>query len=59
MNAEYKRLESDARAIDRQIQELTETRVFTAAEHSQFERTLSELYIRLRQLRNSDIPLIS
>ena len=53
MNAEYKRLESDARAIDRQIQELTETGVFTAAEHSQFERTLSELYIRLRSLRHA------
>jgi len=48
MNAEYKRLESDARAVDRQIQELSETGVFTAAEHSQFERTFSELHIRLR-----------
>ena len=52
MNAEYKRLEAEAREVDRQIQELTETHVVSAAEHARIERKLSEHHIRLRSLRH-------
>lgn len=53
MNVEYQRLEAEASGVERQIQELTESRIVTsAAEHSQGERELSELYIRLRSLRH-------
>lgn len=52
MNAEYKRLEAEARKVDREIQELTETSVVTAAEHAQVERQLAELHTKLRSLRH-------
>lgn len=53
MNVEYQRLEAEASGVERQIQELTESRIVTsAAEHSQGERELSELHIRLRSLRH-------
>jgi hypothetical protein len=53
MNAEYKRLESESREVDRQIQEFSKTLICTAAEHSRLERTLSELHIKLRSLRHA------
>ena len=53
MNAEYKRLESEAREVDRQIEELTATRVVNSVvEHAQVERELSELHTKLRSLRH-------
>ena len=53
MNAEYQRLESEARDVERRIQDLVETRVVTsAAEHAQVERELAELHTKLRSLRH-------
>ena len=53
MNAEYTRLEAEAREVDRQIQELTETGVVTSSgEHAQVERQLAELHTKLRSLRH-------
>jgi len=53
MNAEYKRLEAEAREVDRQIQEIADTTIVTSpAEHVQIERQLSELHTKLRSLRH-------
>jgi hypothetical protein len=60
MNAEYQRLENEARAVERQIQEIVETRIVTsAAEHAQLERELAELHTRLRSLRHALVLLRS
>jgi hypothetical protein len=53
MNAEYQRLEDEARDVDRQIREIAETRIVTSAvEQIQLERELSELHTKLRSLRH-------
>jgi hypothetical protein len=53
MNAEYRRLETEARTVERQIQNLTETRIVTTAmEHAQVERELSDQHTKLRSLRH-------
>jgi hypothetical protein len=60
MNAEYQRLENEARAVERQIQEIVEMRIVTsAAEHAQLERELAELHTRLRSLRHALVLLRS
>jgi hypothetical protein len=53
MNAEYQRLEAEARAVQRQIDDIVATRsVTSAAEHMQLERELVALHIRLGSLRH-------
>ena len=53
MNAEYQRLEAAARAVQRQIDDIIETRVVASAtEHTQLERELTQLHIRLGSLRH-------
>ena len=53
MNAEYRRLKSEAIEVDLQIQKVTNTGVVTSpAEHVQVERQLAELHMKLKSLRH-------
>lgn len=53
MNAEYRRLEDEAREVDQQVRKIAETRIVTSpAEHAQVEQQLSELHTKLRSLRH-------
>jgi hypothetical protein len=60
MNAEYNRLESEARDVEQQIQELVESSVVTStAEHVQAENKLAELHVKLGSLRHGMLLLRS
>ncbi len=60
MNAEYKRLEAEARDVEQQIQELVGSSVVTStAEHVQAETRLAELHVKLGSLRHGMLLLRS
>ena len=51
MDAEYKRLEAEAREVEHQIQELIKSPVTRTPEHIPAEQQLTELHIKLGSLR--------
>ena len=60
MNAEYKRLEAEARDVEQQIQELIQSSVVTStAEHVQAEQNLARLHVKLGSLRHGMLLLRS